>query len=76
MSNFYNMHEVRTARKAYQCTYCGEPVGSGQQYVHQTGMYDGKWHVNKTHSECLQEMCDASEGEFTAYSNERPCIEP
>ena len=73
MSNFYNPHEIRTARKAYKCTYCSEPVSLGEKYVNQTGMYDGKWYVNKTHSECFQEICDASEGEFTAYSNERPC---
>ncbi len=72
MSDFYNPHEDRTARKAHRCTYCAEPIAVCEHYVHQTGVYDGKWYTNKMHPECFKELCDEGEGEFTPYSNERP----
>lgn len=75
MSDFYNPHEDRTARKAHQCTYCAEPISVGEHYVHQTGVYEGRWYTNKMHPECFQELCDEGEGEFAPYSNERPRVE-
>lgn len=75
MSDFYNPHEDRKARKAHRCTYCAEAIAVGEHYVHQTGVYDGRWYANKMHPECFQELCDEGEGEFTPYSNERPRVE-
>ena len=75
MSDFCNTHEFRTARKAHQCTYCAEPIAVGDFYVHQTGVYDGKWYTSKMHPECFEEACDEGDGEFMPYSNERPRVE-
>ena len=71
MSDFYNPHEVRKAAKAHRCTYCGEPIAVGEEYVFQKGNYDGRWYENKMHPECFEDMCEG-DGEFTPYSNERP----
>ncbi len=75
MSDFYHPHQNRKARKAYQCVYCAEPISAGDEYVHQTGVYDGAWYRNRTHPECFTDLCDVGEGEFTPYSNERPIKE-
>jgi len=75
MADFYNPHENRVARKAHQCTYCGESIDVGDGYVHQTGVYDGKWFTSKMHPECFEDMCDIGDGEYTPYSNERPTVE-
>lgn len=75
MSDFYNPHVVRTARKAHKCIYCAEPINAGETYCSQTGNYDGRWYENKMHPECFQELCDDGEGEFTPYSNCRPSVE-
>ncbi len=72
MSDFYNPHEIRTARKAHQCNYCAEEIDAGTEYSHQTGVYDGRWYTNKMHPECFADQCEEGEGEFTPYSNERP----
>lgn len=81
MSDFYNPHEDRTARKAHRCTYCAEPIAVCEHYVHQTGVYDGKWYTNKMHPECLaMHQADADkygerEWEYSPYSHERPKVE-
>ena len=72
MSDFCHPAEHRKARKHYQCTYCAESINIGEQYVHQTGVYDGAWYVSKVHPECFQELCDEGEEEFMPYSNARP----
>ncbi len=46
MSDFYNPHENRTARKLHKCTYCAEPIAVGEGYVFQKGNYDGRWYEN------------------------------
>lgn len=74
MSDFYNPHECRTARKAHQCIYCAETINVGDEYVHQTGVYEGKWYTSKMHPECFEGMCDGGEGEYTPYSHERPRV--
>ena len=75
MSDFYNPHENRKARKAHRCTYCAEEITVGEEYVFQKGNYDGRWYENKMHPECFEDMCDGGDGEFTPYSNERPRVE-
>ena len=74
MSDFYNPHECRTARKSHQCTYCAEEIDAGAEYAHQTGVYEGRWYTNKMHPECFEDMCGIGNGEFTPYSNDRPQI--
>lgn len=75
MSDFYNPHENRTARKLHKCTYCAEPIAIGEGYVFQKGNYDGRWYESKMHPECFEDMCDSGDGEYTPYSNERPRAE-
>lgn len=75
MSDFYNPHENRTARKLHKCTYCAEPIAVGEGYVFQKGNYDGRWFENKMHPECFDDMCDSGDGEYMPYSNERPRVE-
>lgn len=75
MSDFYHPHETRKARKLHHCTYCAEPISPGDEYAHQTGVYDGRWYVNKMHPECFDDLCSDPDGEFTPYSNERPKAE-
>ncbi len=75
VSDFYHPAESRIARKAHQCIYCAEPINVGDDYVHQTGVYDGRWYTNKMHPECFADMCEDGSGEFTPYSNDRPKAE-
>lgn len=72
MSDFFNPHEIRRARKAHRCIYCSEEIHVGESYVHQTGVSDGRWYTSKMHQECFQELCDSGDFEFTPNSNERP----
>ena len=72
MSDFYNPHEIRKARKPHRCTYCGEAINAGDTYAYQTGNWDGRWFESKMHDECFEEMCDEGDGEYTPYSNDRP----
>ena len=72
MSDFYNPHESRLARKAHRCTWCADPINAGDTYAHQTGVFDGRWYTSKMHPECFDDMCEQGDGEYTPYSNERP----
>ena len=72
MSDFYNTHEHRVARKAHKCTYCAEPINTGGEYEHQTGVFKGRWFTVKMHPECWEDLVDNSDGEYTPYRSERP----
>lgn len=72
MSDFYNDAIDRVARKPHRCTYCGEGIAKGDHYQFQKGNYDGSWFESKMHPECFEDMCDAGDGEYMPYSNERP----
>ena len=72
MSDFYNDAITRVARKPHRCTYCGEGIARGEHYKHQKGNYDGSWFESKMHPECFAVMCEADDGEYMPYSNERP----
>lgn len=72
MSDFYHPHQDRVARKEHRCTYCGEAINARDEYVYQTGVYDGAWYVSKMHPECFEDLGRYEEGEYTPYSNERP----
>ena len=56
------------ARKEHRCIYCYGPIMVGEQYVQQTGHYDGRAYRNKFHHECWDDCADEarfSGGEFT-----------
>jgi hypothetical protein len=75
MSNFYGQSVVRKARKAHRCSYCGQAIERGERYHHQTGTWDGGWFDSKFHDECIADLSENGDGEFTPYSNDRPQVE-
>ena len=75
MSDFFNPHIDRTAKKQHRCTFCGEAINTGDQYVFQKGNWEGTWFETKMHPECFDDMVEYGDGEYTMYSNERPKIE-
>ena len=72
MGDFFRPAEWRTAAKDHRCIYCGEAIAKGEIHQEQTGVWDGKAFRNKFHPECFAALCQDGEGEFTAYSEERP----
>lgn len=72
MSDFFNPAENRKARKPHRCTYCGEDIAKGENYIFQKGNYEGSWFESKMHPECFNDMCENGDGEYTPFSNERP----
>jgi hypothetical protein len=75
MSDFYNAPETRKARRKHRCSYCGEEIPAGTEYVYQTGVYDGAWYTSKMHPECFADMCETDCSAYMPYSNERPVLE-
>lgn len=68
MSDFFRPAEHPVARRQHRCVGCYGPIVAGEQYHRQTGVYDGRWFVNKLHSECADALAEeASYGwyEFT-----------
>ena len=72
MSDFFREATSPTARVQHLCKYCGEQIEVGEIYKRQTGVYDGRWFINKFHPECFDDLCDIGESEFLPYENERP----
>lgn len=69
--------EIRKARKARPCTWCGQQIEPGQTYRHERLTVDGDFGVNDLHPECdeaLAEACRAEGGEvyFDPGQNDRP----
>ena len=62
------------ARVPHQCTYCGEAINSGDTYFTWKSV-DDSWFTNKMHPECADELNEWGDGEYSAYSNDRPKIE-
>lgn len=64
------------ARKEYRCIYCGGPILAGEQYVQQTGFFDGEPYRNRYHAECYdtcaEECSYYGEWEFSPYNGEYP----
>lgn len=42
----------RTARKDHVCCECRFPIKSGEGYVEHWGIYDGRHHRSRQHTEC------------------------
>lgn len=72
MSDFFNTHKYRIAKKYHRCSYCAEGIEIGEEYIYQKGNWDGRWFESKMHEECFEDMCENCDGEYTLYSNERP----
>ena len=63
------------AAKPHRCIWCGETIPKGEQYRHESSIYDGRWQDHKWHMECdedSREYFAGGEEEFTAYSADRP----
>ena len=63
--------ETRKARKEHFCTYCGEKILPGETYQAWRSV-DATWFANKMHPECLADLQEWGDGEYTAYCGERP----
>ena len=67
--------EIVKARKAHQCTYCGEAIEPGELYDTWKSN-GGAWFTNKMHSECYAELSDIGheygEWDYFLFDNERP----
>ncbi|MFO0450764.1 MAG: hypothetical protein ACK52I_19235 [Pseudomonadota bacterium] len=72
MSNLIRPSVTRTARKPHRCIVCYWPIAVGEQYVEQTGYWEGSAFRNKFHAECFEDLCDEGGGEFTPGCGEPP----
>lgn len=72
MSDFFREPEHPVARKAAQCIACCWPIEQSEKYVRQTGIWDGRWFVNRFHAECFDVLCSDAEGEFSPGSFDPP----
>ena len=65
-----------TARKEHRCIYCGGPIPVGEQYVQQTGFFDGAPYRNRYHAECWTDCAEECEHygdwEFSPHNGEWP----
>jgi hypothetical protein len=63
------------ARKQHKCTWCGQPIFKGEDYVKWNSVEDS-WFTNKMHGDCLEaldeEIRAGGDCEYAPYDNERP----
>ena len=60
-----------TAKVPHRCTYCGQAIDPGQKYE-RWASYDEKCYTNKMHPECLEDLSENGDGEYTPYCYDRP----
>lgn len=73
MADLHNEPTRPKARKRHRCIFCYGPIVAGEQYVQQSGFYDGAPYRNKYHAECWTEL--EAEGpwfEFTPGEGDWP----
>jgi len=46
--------EKRKARKPHKCTECRRVISHGETYLHEKGLWEGRWETYKTCAECLE----------------------
>lgn len=68
--------ETPKAKKEHRCTWCGQMIPVGEQYVRRRGTFEGDPQIDKLHYECddaAQEYFRewGPEG-YSPYENERP----
>lgn len=63
------------ARKEHRCSWCGQPIPIGEEYVRVRGVFEGNPLVNKLHPECddaaAADYREWGEG-YSLYENDRP----
>lgn len=64
------------AQKEHRCIYCGYPIFVEEQYVQQTGIYDGAPYRNRYHGECFDDVTEegrqTGDWEFSPWSGDPP----
>lgn len=72
MSDLVRQPIYRKARKQHQCIACYHHIIVGENYIEQTGFWEGEAFRNRYHGECWDSLCDSDEREFMPGSFEPP----
>ena len=75
MTNHLRPPRLIKARNAHVCVHCAYPIARGEEYIEQTGYWDGEAFRNRFHEECFEALRADSRGgtfEFSPYSGEPP----
>lgn len=72
MRDYHSEPTRPKARNEHRCIYCAGPILVGEQYVQQTGIYDGAPYRNRYHDECFSTFAEYNEWEFSPYDGELP----
>ena len=69
--------QVKAARKAHRCIWCGESIAVGSSYTYERSIFEGHPQSHHWHPECLEYMRDLAHEEggeiaFDAYNEDRP----
>lgn len=76
MSDYHGEPTRPKARKEHRCIYCGGPILASEQYVHQTGFYEGEPYRSRYHNECwtdcAEEATHYGAWDFTPHSADYP----
>lgn len=72
MSEFHNDPTYPKARKPHRCSPCGYPIAIGEQYVQQTGFYEGEPYRCRYHQECWDDLSAEGIFEFSPGDGEPP----
>ena len=69
--------QVKAARKAHRCIWCGEPIPAGSAYTYERSIFEGEPQSHHWHPECVDAMRaiasnEGGECEFRPYDEERP----
>ncbi|MNK14337.1 hypothetical protein D3C87_324480 [compost metagenome] len=72
---FCTQAETLTSRKDHVCTWCGEKILKGEEYITWKTV-DDSWFTSKVHKECsdamLKEAAEWGDVEYMPFENERP----
>lgn len=47
-----NRMKIRKARKQHECCECRETINPGEEYCHESSLFDGGWATHKTCMSC------------------------
>ena len=75
MTNHRRPPRLIKARNAHVCVHCAYPIARGEEYIEQTGYWDGEAFRNRFHEECFEALrVDSNDDtfEFSPYSGEPP----
>jgi hypothetical protein len=72
MTDHYHPHTHPTARKQHRCIACYTMIAPGEEYVQQTGYYEGKAFRNRYHAQCWDTLSAEGTFEFTPGELEAP----